>query len=572
MCVRDITSLVFLVLSRLSAYADYPLYVLLFISKANNLRGFLQRTHLSELLPLDDMHHLHTFAGMVVGVEVVWHSCFHIARWALNGEARFLAEHVTGVTGLIALLVTPFIVWPMLFRKLRETIPYERRKWLHYLSVVWGVAICFHAPKRSIGLVMGSAVGVYGLDWLYGYFFAVHHVTTLECQRIGNAVEVVWENPDGFLKDGGCAGGFIYICIPWVSKTQWHAFSLVKHPTRRNHSAICVAAVGDWTSALHAELAKPCARPGWIYGPFPSPFSTATGFDNLIAIASGIGITPSISTIVNLAATRKVHVIWMCRDPDLVEFYLANTEFDDDGWSFIFYTGKRRLVLGERPPNPRVKVILGRPNLEELILGLVDSVVLGAPMPPALMERASAAEAAIYNKPPIARFCDALERAATSYSVEEMFRLAVSRSTPELDGKPAQSASLAGFVQMVRTVCDITGGLSDDELKRYFELVDTSGDGRVDLSELEEILGVLRKAGEAEEKEREAKSVREETPPKGALTRMKTFRDVRDAAQRRQMISGWQMMYCGGAAPVEQQLRKIHRKYDMPLKVESFAW
>ena len=53
---------------------------------------------------------------------------------------------------------------------------------------------------------------------------------------------------------------------------------------------------------------------------------------------------------------------------------------------------------------------------------------------------------------------------------------------------------------------------------------------------------------------------------------MKTFRDVRDAAQRRQMISGWQMMYCGGAAPVEQQLRKIHRKYDMPLKVESFAW
>jgi predicted ferric reductase len=58
-----------------------------------------------------------------------------------------------------------------------------------------------------------------------------------------------------------------------------------------------MATVGDWTKAVHAELAKPSARPGWVYGPFPSPFSTAGNYDNLIAIASGIGITPSISTM-----------------------------------------------------------------------------------------------------------------------------------------------------------------------------------------------------------------------------------------------------------------------------------
>jgi hypothetical protein len=32
-------SVVFLVLAKGSAYFDYPLYILLFLSKANNLRG-----------------------------------------------------------------------------------------------------------------------------------------------------------------------------------------------------------------------------------------------------------------------------------------------------------------------------------------------------------------------------------------------------------------------------------------------------------------------------------------------------------------------------------------------------
>tara|TARA_B110000046_G_scaffold178875_1_gene207283 strand:- start:45 stop:371 length:327 start_codon:yes stop_codon:yes gene_type:complete len=99
--VKNIYSLVFLALARLTAYFDYPLYVLLFISKAHNLRSFLQSTHLSEILPLDDLHALHTFAGTIVGFEVIWHSAWHIVRWAIGGEIRFLWEHVTGITGLI---------------------------------------------------------------------------------------------------------------------------------------------------------------------------------------------------------------------------------------------------------------------------------------------------------------------------------------------------------------------------------------------------------------------------------------------------------------------------------------
>ena len=143
-----------------------------------------------------------------------------------------------------------------------------------------------------------------------------------------------------------------------------------------------------------------------------------------------------------------------------------------------------------------------------LILDIFDSVVHGMPMSAKLMERARTSEAAIYDKTATARFCDALERAATSYSVGELFKLALARSEPEADGRPASSsASLRGFIEMVRTVCDVQGGLSDDELRHYFEIVDTSRDGRLDLGEFEAILEVLRKAGQDEQAAMEKKMV-----------------------------------------------------------------
>ena len=134
--------------------------------------------------------------------EVIWHSFWHILRWGLAGDIRLVWQHGTGISGLISLLLTPLIAWPMLFPRLRKGIRFEVRKALHYLSIVWAVSICFHAPKRHIAIIMGLSVGLYAVDWLYGYFFKVYHAETLRFTRIGNAVEVVWEHPQGFESKG----------------------------------------------------------------------------------------------------------------------------------------------------------------------------------------------------------------------------------------------------------------------------------------------------------------------------------------------------------------------------------
>ena len=72
-------------------------------------------------------------------------------------------------------------------------MPFEWRKAAHSLAIVWGVAVCFHAPKQYVGYIMGTAVGVYALDTVYDWCFQIHHVETVQFTRLGTAVEIVWE-------------------------------------------------------------------------------------------------------------------------------------------------------------------------------------------------------------------------------------------------------------------------------------------------------------------------------------------------------------------------------------------
>ena len=441
------------------------------------------------------------------------------------------------------------------------------------------MAICFHAPKRYIGYIMGSAVGVYALDWLYGWCFQIHRAETVRFTRLGTAVELVWEHPPGFRSDGA---GYVYICLPWISKTEWHAFSLVKHPTLQNHSCVCMATVGDWTRAVHAALAKPCARPAWIYGPFPSSFSTASGYDKLITIASGFGITSSISAVVHLGETRQVHLIWMCRDAELIEFYMKTVQFHPDAWTFIFYTGKRNLVLGAPPENPRLKVITGRPeDLEALILGIIDNDESDIPMCPKLMQRARESERSIFDRSTEQRFRDALEQALATYSCDELFALAINFSAP-VNSMPPPQVDLPGFIEMVRSVCRVEGDsenwmtAEDLELTRSsFDIVDgVAGSGGLNSDEVEKVVEILRRANELSFKRRICTLSTPSTPPRKERTRRTySLKDVNDKEERKWMLSGWQMLYCGGGAkPVVSTLEAIHEKYKLPLRVESYAW
>lgn len=139
-------------------------------------------------------------------------------------------------------------------------------------------------------------------------------------------------------QNSGAQGGFAYVCLPWIERTQWHAFSLFEHPTEPELRQVFMLKTGDWTKSVHDALQRDTCRPVWVQGPFMSPYNNARFYDNQILVASGIGITPALSVIRAHKESRSISLIWAIRDPSMLEFFLEHLYLDHDGWNLIFYT------------------------------------------------------------------------------------------------------------------------------------------------------------------------------------------------------------------------------------------
>jgi len=88
----------------------YPLYILLFLTMARNLRAFLQYTVVAEYIPLTSLHHLHVWAGTWVGVRITWHGVWHIIRWGVQDNGSFWCGTRRGSRVSFRFIITPLLV------------------------------------------------------------------------------------------------------------------------------------------------------------------------------------------------------------------------------------------------------------------------------------------------------------------------------------------------------------------------------------------------------------------------------------------------------------------------------
>jgi len=272
-------------------------------------------------------------------------------------------------------IATPLITFTMMYYK--EKLRYEIRKGLHYLFYVFAIAMCFHVPPNAlpnggfIAPVLGSCIVLYTLDAMYVYIFMTEKIETTAFHVLSTGVRISMPVSDRFQKQAGRAG-FAYINLPWINDKQWHPFSLFEDPSDPSIQQMFLMKNGDWTSAVHMALSRDTTRPCWIKGPFPSPYSHASLYDNQILVASGIGITPALAAINAFKSSRRINLIWAVRDPEMLEFFLDHMYLDHDGWNLIFYTGKTPLSSAiEERSNANVRVVKGRPQLSSLIPNII---------------------------------------------------------------------------------------------------------------------------------------------------------------------------------------------------------
>jgi hypothetical protein len=132
----------FLAMSRMSAFSMYPMFVIVFITKMKALQTFFSKTPLSMYISMiNEGHDFHKHAGKYIAFDVWIHTFFHILRWASQGNLHLLWTTRTGLSGLVTVIATPLITFPMMYFK--RTISYEIRKGLHYLFYIFGKSRVF---------------------------------------------------------------------------------------------------------------------------------------------------------------------------------------------------------------------------------------------------------------------------------------------------------------------------------------------------------------------------------------------------------------------------------------------
>ena len=170
------------------------------------------------------------------------------------------------------------------------------------------------------------------------------------------------------------SGGYGYIMFDWINKHQWHAFSIYEDPQNPNNRRMFLAKNGDWTEKVHQSLQdRNTVRPVWISGPFPSPYNNAVQYDNMVLVASGIGITPALSAIEAYKDSRRVNLVWATRDAAMLVFFLQNAKLDHKGFNLVFYTGKDPLpdTIENFNVNANLQIIKERPNLSNILPNMI---------------------------------------------------------------------------------------------------------------------------------------------------------------------------------------------------------
>ena len=505
-----------------------------------------------------DLHELHIYCGWTILFFSCIHTIFHLARWAEQGNLYLAYTHFSGITGLIIILSCLLICVPMTLFK--DRIRYEIRKRMHYLFILFAFALCLHTPASAMpnggftAWIFGVLLAWYFLDTTYCYFFMTEKIKTTNFRVLPSGVRMDMSVSKRFQKCGE-QGGYVYVCLPWVSKNQWHAFSLFENPENPAERQIFVLKTGDWTSKVHSTLQRNTVRPVWVSGPFPSPYNNAEAYDNQILVASGIGITPALSVIRAHKDSRRINLIWAVRDHHLLEFFLKHLYLDHQGkdpmfpcvlcllgksilsgtsleslsctpgWNLIFYTGKEKLRSADMDvfTNTNVRIIEGRPNLKQVIPAIIYGVESGLGLPE--------------------RYHPEVRTVASEMLLDRL------RASSD-DGKTESTENLACYAS------ELGFQLAPEAIARERRLS----------SDLE--LGAPQRS-----RRRLSASIM------GHLEiGFRPWEEHPDAHEyvknldKHLVLPTWGLLYCGGAKQVEADLKKIADEYQLGIHIESFAW
>ncbi|OQR85564.1 transmembrane protein [Achlya hypogyna] len=264
----------------------------------------------------------HKWLGVLFLATLLLHFALNLAtiQWnVLRSSMPFGADKVIPAYGLYAGII---------FGIMGLSAAPPVRKWCYELFYVIHrggffvgiVLVCLHA--KAIWLALAAPLGLYVATLVvlrtraFWQRFQGHVMTTTSSTVL---FELQASKQTKRWLDNLAPCAYFYVCIPSISRTEWHPFSAIVSP-HTGHLAFCVKSrgPGTFTDQLVQLAHNDPVFDVLVGGPYGRPSLRFRDYEHVLLFAGGIGITPMLHIIQNGLALEsgQGHLIWVVREKE----------------------------------------------------------------------------------------------------------------------------------------------------------------------------------------------------------------------------------------------------------------
>lgn len=336
---------------------------------------------------------------------------------------------VTGVAMCVALTLIVCTAQSWVRRRFFELFYYT-----HHLFVLFYACLLFHGMGIVYGMipiawaVLLPPLALYSMERLFRLIRRFANTPILSYRRFhGDVLQLSIRKPPLWR---GQAGQYITLCVPQLSRLQYHPFTLTSSPGE-DVLTVHIKRLGDWTEKLHAlcrtddctmeHIARRAAWSGSRYvavdGPFGAPTNDYHRYKELILVGAGIGVTPFASVLKDICrraaqpATRskveRVFFFWLNSAPTSFSWFAkvlqqAAEDAEKIGFPVIIRTYLTRAIASK---NMRSIVtwnlldVLRQQEGRDPLTGVPASTLWGRPDWDQIFESFSLSAKRVFSKP-----------------------------------------------------------------------------------------------------------------------------------------------------------------------------
>jgi NADPH oxidase len=312
------------------------------------------------LFPLDRALHFHIKTGWLILFYAFGHTFAHMIN------AGLVWDQVLDFYGWSPLL-SGFFLWILMFFLYPGVLPSVKHGhfelfWYGHQIFFGFFALCLIHGRGSFGpnywkwfIVPGT---IYIFERIYREYAAYQTVPLISVTNMdGTVLSIEFSKtamPNGYLE-----GQYVFLNAPWISKGQWHPFTISSAPQEETVTIhIRVQGEKSWTRQLrdyltlfgpdgasYFELADQTDKGVFLgkkfgpsgekilrlYGPHAAPTQHVPEYPVDMIVGSGIGVTPVCSTIQSIVYHRwkfnigtsypdHAYFVWVCSHRDIDYF------------------------------------------------------------------------------------------------------------------------------------------------------------------------------------------------------------------------------------------------------------